>query len=567
MRPVPRSRHLLAVVIFAAVAAASAYFASVEERLSSAQVNIAAAAVKRHDPEAFPHDPVFGESRLWLFHTPAFQSLLELVLVPTGYHDLRLPFRVMAGGVTMMFLCGMYALLYAQSRSWSVSCFVSVLSSRVIEAFGGGVWGVGSLESITPAGLCVAVYPLIVLAFARYSRPRPDEPPSAQWRLLLVFAAVGLMGNFHLPTAMNVTIVLLTAYVARERFSPRCLPMAVACGLSALITALPFAGYYFGIRAMLSRGDPEAAAETVREAFRIGKLTVLYPELLKGFLHWRMLAAALVLVVPAAAVLVRLERFKTQNVGLWASLAGGSLFVALGLHGLSQLLGCALDTAPPVIDFLRASSLLLLPLYVLLGQAITNVFRLLHGRRHGVRWALAALMAAWMIPSDNFRVARHAVSELATAFMDEARKPPYVQRHIEQRQRRRELAAIARWAAGRGGSMFITDRPEFRMLARRPIVAGPNDARYFYYLTPGRLGEWMGPFKKQRELLHPGTGRAEAEAVRQFVAERIQADPAAKEIAEWYVILRRSDAPEKPGPLKPVAGESWGRHFVMYRIR
>ncbi|MGB2820801.1 MAG: hypothetical protein WBF17_07465 [Phycisphaerae bacterium] len=567
MRPVPRSRHLLAVMIFAAVAAASGYFASIEDRLSGAQVDIATAAVKRHDPGAFPHDPVFGEKKLWLFHSPAFQSLLELVLVPTDYQDLRLPFRVMSGAVTMIFLCGMYALLYAQCRSWSVSCFVSVLSCRVIEALGGAVWGVGSLESMTPAGLYVAVFPLIVLAFARYSRPRPDEPPSSQWRVLLVFAAVGLVGNFHLPTAMNVTIVLLVAYVARQRFSPRCLPMAIGCGLSALVAALPFAGYYLGIRAMMSRGDPECVTETVREAFRIAELTELYPDLLKSFLHWRMLAGALVLIVPAAAVIGRVERFRMQNVGLWTWLAVGSLFTALGLHGLSQLLGCALDTAPPVIDFLRASSLLLLPLYVMLGQAITNLFRLLRAHRRLVRWACAALMAAWMLPSDNFRVARHAIGELATAFIDEAAKPAYVLRHIEQRERRRELAAVARWAAGRDGAMFITDTQEFRMLARRPVVAGPNDARYFYYLTPGRLGEWIDRFKRQHSLLHPSTGRADGEALTQFVSELIKADPSMGEIAEWYVILLAPAAPEKPGSLKPVEADSWGRYFRLYRIR
>jgi len=364
-----------------------------------------------------------------------------------------------------------------------------------------------------------------------------------------------------------VTIVLLIAYVARQRFAPRCLPMAIGCGLCALVAALPFAGYYLGIRAMLSRLDPEPVTETVREAFRIGKLTVLYPELLKSFLHWRMLAAALVLIVPAAAVIGRLERFKTQHVSLWLWLAAGSLFAALGLHGASQLLGCALDTAPPVIDFLRASSLLLLPLYVLLGQAITNLFRLLHGHRRLVRWACAALMAGWMIPSDNFRVARHAVAELATAFMDEADKPAYVLRHVEQRQRRRELEAIARWAAGRDGAIFLTDLAEFRMLARRPVVAGPNDARYFYYLTPGRLGEWMGRFRRQQELLHPSAGRADGEALTQFVSELIRADPSMGGIAEWYVILRTPVAPEKPGPLQPVQGEAWGRHFRAYRIR
>jgi len=567
MRPVPRPKHHLAVILFAGVAATSGYLASIEEDLGSAQVNIAAAAIKRHDPRAFQHDPVFGEQKLWLFHTPAFQSLLELALVPTGYQDVRLPFRAMAGVVTMMYLCGMYALLFAQCRSWSVSAFVSVLSCRVIEALGGAVWGVGSLESITPMGLCAAIFPLIVLGFARYSQPRPNEPPGAQWRLLLVFAVVGLIGNVHLPTAMNVTIVLLIAYVARQRFAPRCLPMAIGCGLCALVAALPFAGYYFGIRAMLSQADPEPVPETIREAFRIGKLTVLYPELLKSFLHWRMLAGALVLVVPAVAVIGRVERFKTQHVSLWIWLAVGSLFTAMGLHGVSQLLGCALKTAPPVIEFLRASSLLLLPLYVLLGQAITNLFRLLHGHRNRVRWACAALMAAWMLPSDNFRVPRHAVGDLATTFMEDVGKPAYALRHAEHRQRGRELAAIARWSAGRDGAIFLTDQAEFRMLARQSILAGPNDARYLYYLAPGRLGQWVRRFKRQQELLYPSTGRADGEALAQFVAELIKTDPALGKVAEWYVILRAGAEPEKPGPLKPITDDAWGKHFCLYRIR
>jgi len=569
MRPVPRSRHLLAVMVFAAIAATSAYLASMDNRLSSAQISIATAAVKRHNPDAFPHDLVFGESKLWLFHTPAFQSLLELVLVPTGYHDLHLPFRVLAGVVTMLYLCGMYALLYAQCRSWSVSAFVAVLSARVIAVLGGGVWGVGSLESMTPAGLCGAVYPLLVLGFARYSRPAPAEARSGQWRLLLLFAIVGFAGNVHLPTAMNMTLVLLIAYVARQSFSPRCLPIAIGCGLASLLAASPTVGYVLGIRAMLGRADPEAVVEIIHEAFRIGEITVLYPDLLKAALHWRMLAAALVLVVPAASVILRIERFRAQDVGLWASLVVASLFVALALHGASQWLGEKLHTAPPVIEFLRASCLLLLPLYVLQAQALTNLFRLLRGHRHALRWVCAALMAAWMVPSDNCRVARHAVSDLATAFIHEDDKPSYVLRHAEQRARARELQAIAQWAAGRDRSIYLTDRDEFRMLARRPIFVGPNDARYVYYLTPGRLGEWLDRFKAQQALLHPPAGRADGELIAQFVAKRIEADQAKTDLAsmEWYVILRAEAAGAKPGPLTPVEGKAWGQHYRLYRVR
>ena len=567
MRPIPQSRHPLAVLIFAAVAAAAGYFAFMDDRLSSSQVNIASAAVKRHDPACFRHDAVFGERELWRFHTPAFQSLLELVLVPTSYQDLRLPFRALAGIFTMIYLCGMYALLYSQCRSWSVSAFVAVLSSRVIETLGGAHWGIGSLESITPPGLCLATVPLIVLAFVRYSQPEPGQSSSAQWRLLLVFAVVGLMGNFHLVTAMNVTIVLLIAYVARQRLSPRCLPIAIACGLCALLAAMPYAWYYFGLRAAMSRWDSDPTAATVLDALRIGRLAVLYPDMLKALLDWRMLAGALVLVVPATAVLAHVERFRTQNLSLWVYLAAGSLFTALGLHGASQLIGRALDTAPPVIDFLQASSLLMLPLYVLLAQAVTNVFRLLRAHRKFIRWACAALLAAWMVPSDNLRVARHAVADVATAFMDEADKPAYVLRHREQQDRRTELEAIGHWALRRGRSMYVTDRGEFRVLAHRPIVAGPNDARYFYYLAPGRLPQWVTRFRKQQQLLYPPAGRAEPDALVQFVADLIKEQPDMAEVGEWYVILRAKVAPAKPGAMKVVEGESWGRHYRLYRIR
>jgi hypothetical protein len=564
MRPVPEARHLVAVLILAAVAAAEGYFASLDDRLSDAQVNIASAAIKRQQPDSFPNDPIFGERQFWRFHTPAFQSLLEIVLVPTGYQDPYLPFRAMAGVLTMIFLCGMYALLYAQCRSWSVSAFVAVLSSRVIETLGGGLWGVGSLESVTPPGLCLAVTPLIVLAFARYAQPQADQSPTTQWRLLLVFAAVGLMGNFHLVTAMNVTIVLLIAYVGWQRFSPRCLPMAVGCGLCALVAALPYAWYYFSLRAAMSRWDPEPAAASIYQAFRIGQLAVLYPELLKDLLDWRILIGALVLVVPAAAVLCRVERFRGQNLGLWVCLAGGSVFTALGLHGISQLVGWGLGVAPPVIDFLQAAGLLMLPLYVLLAQAITNLFRLLRAHRRLVRWACAILLAAWMVPSDNLRVARWAAGELATAFMEEADKPAYVLRHKEQEARGAELEAIAKWAAGRKGAIYITDRAEFRVLAHSPIIAGPNDARYLYYLAPGRLGAWVRHYQRQKRLL---TGRADGDTLAQFVADLIQEDPSLKAVTEWYAVLRAADAPAKTGALQVVENDAWGRHYRLYRVR
>jgi len=390
--------------------------------------------------------------------------------------------------------------------------------------------------------------------------------PLTQWRVILVFVVVGLLGNFHLVTAMNMTLVLLTAYLVRHRFSPRCLPVALGSAAAALIAALPYVWYYFGLFARTTAGHAAPPAETTFEALRVGELTVLYPELLKSLLDWRVLAGVLVLGIPAVAVLVKVERYITQNVRLWVGLIAGGAAVSLGLHGASQLVGSLLGRVPPVIDFVQASALLMLPLYVLLGQAATNLFRLLRTHRTLLRWALAVLLAAWMIPSDNLRIARWRLSELSTSFLSEEDKPNYVLRHREKEDSRRELAAIADFAGERPGSMYITDRGEFRILARRPIVAGPDDVRYLYYLAPWRLGEWLDRYRRQEELLGPPAGTTDGDAVARFVKDLIAQDQRLADVSDWYVLLRAQTAPKQPGPLEPVESSDWGRYYKLYRV-
>jgi len=284
-------------------------------------------------------------------------------------------------------------------------------------------------------------------------------------------------------------------------------------------------------------------------------------------LDWRVLAGVIVLGLPAIAVLAKTERYITQNVRLWVGLIIGSVLVALGLHGLSQKVGDSLGTAPPVIDFIQASNLLMLPLYALLGQAITNIFRLLRGHRAALRWVLVALLGAWMLPSANFRVARWKLADLGASLLSEADQPAYVLRHHEKRRRRRELRAVADWVAGRPGSMCITDRGEFRVLARRPIVAGPNDPRYLYYLAPWRLEQWLGRYRRQEELLHPSAGTTDPDAVIGFVTDLIRQEPDLAGVSEWYLLLHASSAPTEPGALQPIESGGWGRFYRLYRIR
>jgi len=523
-----------------------------DDRMSDTQVNIATAAVKRHQTDLYPNDPVFGHDRRWRFQTPAVQIPLELMLVPTDYKDPVLPFQAMTGLVTMIYLCGMYALLYRQCRSWSVSAYVALLSSRAIDAIGGGLWGIGSLSSITPAGMVIAATPLMVLSYLRYED---------QWRVLLVFAFIGLCANIHLVTAINLAIVMLIVFLGRHRFRPSCWPTAIGCAFCVSMAALPYVGYYIHLR---YSGAPAAMAEVgqVRQALKLGGMELFYPEMLKSLVYW--LLFVLVLLMPAAAVLSRVERFRARDLSCWVWMAIGSLLICLGLHGSSQLAGILSGKSPPISDFAQASSIVMLPLYVLFAQALTNLFRLMRSHKVRLRWVLVAFLAAWMAPSDNFRVVRHVAYDLATSFVDEDKKPLRVQQLHARSERRAELASIASWARSNTPteSVFLIDSAEFRMLSQRSIVAARSDISYFHYVTPWQLGEWRDTVTAQRRALRPPTGRTSDLAILDFVNVHVRDNT--KQAERWYAILRVADAPETPGALVEVTGNGWGSHYRLY---
>ncbi len=558
MRPIPRSRHLVAVLIFAGISAAAGYLALLDERFSKTQINIATVAVKRAQEQSdlFANDGVFGRSGRWRFHTPLNQALLEMILVPSGYRDLTIPFRIVTGAAVMVFLCGMYALLYRQCRSWSISAFVSVLSSTVTYTLGRSFWGIGPLGSIIPPTLVMAVVPLIVLSYLRYEK---------QWRVIFVFAFVGACGNLHLVSAVNLAIVLLIVYLGRRRFATSAFAMALGCAGAALLAAAPYTGYYLHVRYSMVPPDAQASAATVYEAFRVGKLALFYPDMLKSLLYWMLYM--LVLLIPAAAVLTRVERFRTRDLGLWVWFAVGVLFVCLGLHGASQLVGFLRGAPPPIIDFSQGSNLIMLPLYLLFAQALTNLFRLMRDHRRTLRWVCAVFLAAWMIPSDNLRLPRHLGYDAAAALLGEDQKPFRVQELRAKAQRDAELTTIAQWSRANTdvNAVFLTNDVRFRMIARRAIAVSSYDVKYYYYVTPWDLDEWIHRLKQQRAILRGASGKADGETIARFV-EQLKAN-GFEAASEWYVILSASAAPESPGPLEEIQENQWGDYYRLYRIR
>jgi hypothetical protein len=556
MRPVPKRRHLIAVLLFAVVSGAMGLLATVDDHLSDAQIHVATAAAKRAGPhELYLPDLVYGRGELWRFSSPAFQGILELVLAPAGYADLVLPFRVLAWILPMIYLCGMYALLYRQCRSWSLAAFVAVMSTTVTDALGRAYWGVGPLSSITPMTLCMATIPLVMLSYLHYE----DQP-----RLPLVFGAVGVLGNLHFHWAMNLALVLAMCRMARGRFRPDAIWRAVQCLAAAALGALPYAAYFLAMRSRLS--GPEAAdAETVLEAFELAGLGLLYPEVLGSLLSWVLVAS--VLLVPSLVVLLRVERFAARDLDLWVSFIVGSLVVSLGLHGLSQLVGRLTESPPPVIDFVLASAMAMLPLYVLLSQCLTDLFRLTRSHRGWLRALCGVLILAWMLPSDNLRVVRHAGYRALSGVLGDEQIPLRFQELQARSARRAEMKALADWAGGHThrSDVFVFDHSEFRMRSRRALLVSGDDARYVYYLAPQLLGQWMELQRKQNRLTDPPSGQADLEAIAGWARSLAQREEFAR-AGQWYAVLPAQAVPSETTTAWEVASPRWGNHYRLFRL-
>ena len=555
MRPAHRSHDLAAVLVFAGVAALLAWMAFGDESLSAEQSNLAAAAMKSHDAGLFTGDPLFSRENAWRCGSPGFGGIVEGLLALGGWRDPLLPFRLLVGPLVLLYLCGAYALFRSQCRSWSVSAFVAILSVATVPALSGAFWGVGSLSSITPEGLCVCLSPPIVLAFLLWREYRMR---------LLVFLLAGAMGNIHFASAVNLVIVLAMCHLVERRMAAGAwLGLAPLC-LAAAVGASPFLAFHFHPIVSPASGmlvDPTAAAR----ALHIAEPAVLFPQLLGDAPNWLLRAAALAL---PSVLLVQVRRFRPRKAVFGITFAIGTIVIALGFQGVSQLVAPLLGGRPPFIGFAQSSALLMLPLYVLFAQTLAGLFRLVRPHRGLLQAACAVAMTIWMLPSDNVRVLRHGLYKLATVFCGEEDKPRKVQRIEERRQADMELKALARWAADNTPkeAVFLTDRGEFRALCGRGIVAGGADWRCFYPNDRAAMGRWGGRWERQAALLHPTGDKLSGKDIALFFSQLSDMGDLPPDGAGRYVIAPAQQTVKEQGYLVAESSELWGRHYRLYRL-
>ncbi|MCE5326953.1 MAG: hypothetical protein LLG01_11125 [Planctomycetaceae bacterium] len=569
MRPVPRSRHVMALAIFVAVAAIYGGEAFYDQRLDREQLQLATAAVKRHSPELFPRDMVFGPSRMSEMHPPLFLAIMEMVLIPTDYRDPTLPFRVLAPIVALVYLCGMYSLMRRHCRSWSISALVAVASSVVIETMGRCFWGAGAMTFVTPQGLVIAVTPLIALALLIYAN---------QWRVLLVFLATGLLANIDMTAATNLMLVLLVVYLAGQNWKPRALAMGAACLLCAAAAAAPYVWYFYTLAGRTAEFRMAPYIGQYAPMVSLQDSGILYgPGKLLGDLgQWGgMLAAPVILT---AVVLSLVERFRVRDLKFWLVWTAAALGAATVLYGGMYILDIQGRVPPPTTDYLQAVSLVMLPFYALLAQALTNLFRLFHPHRHLLRWLCAAALVAWMLPTDNLRVARHQALDLATMFLPDNEKPANVLRHRESDRSRQQLRRLAMAAREHTpvDAMFITESLEFRLVSQRSILVSIQDMIYLHRLAPGKLTSWYRCLCGQQKALPttqgPGDGAAlvllAKEITTAMTSPKGPPDPNWKSDAQWYAVLPATADIAGPGIQEvPWAKPAPGDYYRIVRLR
>ena len=559
MRPIPQVKHLPAIVVLVAVAALYGAQAVIDPSLGDEQTTLATAAVSASDGGLFPADPLFGLKEGPVFSpSPAFVGGLRLALPLAGGDPVRL-LRLLVGPLVLLYLLGMYALLLVQCRSWSVAAFVAVLSTVVIDSLGGTPWGIGPLASAAPAGLAIAATPWLVLGLLDVL-----ERPSARWRLAAIFLLVGVLGYFDLGWMINLALVLAATYLVRRRFAGMDCFATAACLLLTAAVALPPLVQGFSTR--LRHPADAAGVQAVCQFLREGHGATLFPQAFRALPDW--LIWAVPLAIPTAITLSQVDRFRVPLLGFWGVFAASAAGVSLVLQPISQAVGAALGTVPPVIGFVRAWSLLMVPLYALFAQALIGLFRLMAGH-HGLMQTACALAAvAWLLPSDNLAPARHLAYKGVSVLLREEYQPRPLRRLEESARRRAELESIGRWAAANTptDAVFLTDQSRFRLLSHRAIVAGDVDGSYLRCARPGQLLEWRQRLTQQAHLLRPAGGKADPAALGQFVTE-LSSRPSFALGGAWYAVLPAAVGPEGSAILTEVANEAWGRFYRLYRVK
>ena len=569
MRPVPSRKHHLAVLVILLVVVANTAITFQEKYIQDDQANLLVETISQRSPELYRYDSVFSHQHgvnPWRIHLPGWGTILRAVQWLAGSKDPLDALRILGAFMLLLYLMSMYILLYRQSHSTTVAVLVALLSMSIFST-ARPYWGMGPLFTVVPANIPLIFIPILAWGFVRWHR---------RWSILWVFFGIGLIANIHASSAFYFAIVIILAMLFLDggRLSTWikaafAIPL-VAIGASGAIW------YYFHNLTICQ-------FPTFRELFalqqRIADVEVnsfyyFYPQVIVEILRW--LPVAVMLAIPSVIILARQGRYRADNLDAWVWLLVAVLVISIGGHLLWNLAGKKFP-ALPTVNFFEAIRFAMLPLYVLLAQAIVQLIRMSQTHRGWITSILTILSLAFIGSSYNTLEIRRMVRDTIATISGKHALPHY----LAQRQREEELQRIALWARRNtpSDSLFITDRATFRLFARRSITASPADLPYWLYLAPYRLNQWTKLIVKQHKLLHSSQGSTAVPEILKFIHTYLTVKDISPSLISTtfnsdtprgiYLLIRTTSAPKSTRNLKeiPPPNNQWGQYWRIFRVK
>jgi hypothetical protein len=536
----------VAVLIIAGIIAGNTWLSFGQHILTSAQANLFAELFHRQDRALYASDEVISTPLFDQYRPLAWYKLLG-AFYGLSRHDPVNALRWLGAATLAVYLAGMYLLLYRQTHSTSISLIVTAISMSVLSLHR-PYWGIGPLAAVTPETVLLAFVPWVVHAYLRWRRRR---------LALLAMLCAGSLANIQPFLAMDVVLVLLAAMVAswrRNCLTPWRLIAAIVAAAAGACPAIWQPG-----RLLLSQfPGPKLALADVQNALDLAGVNLLYPAVLAELLRW--LPLAVLLAVPAGLIISRAGRYRVRDLDVWLWLLAAAGLVALGLSGLAQLQARVTGRPPIVIEWFEALRLPMLPLYMLLAQAMIHLIRIARQHRLWIRLALSLLVVAFLAGSYNTQPLRRML-EKAVA---EVAEKPYLSPTLHQD----EMRAVALWAGRHSAqdSLWVCEDPAIRLYGRRSLKTCPADVLYVYHLRPAELIRWGDELWMQKYVIDPPGGTAvEPERLVSLIYGPTDKRTLPQEV---YAVIRAEAAPGQSPLLREIKDDSqqWGTHWRVYRI-
>lgn len=163
-------------------------------------------------------------------YIPTFVTLLRIINKFTGNTIVSAKLLILPK--LLIYLFGMYWLLYFFSKRVYLSLLVSLLSIIPRFVFMQEHWGIGPFFSTQPKDLIYSILPLVFLVFINCKNDLKS--------LCILFLAVGIVGNIHPPAAINLAFLFSFTQLLIQKKWPDKISYAVLPGVCVLTGLFPF---------------------------------------------------------------------------------------------------------------------------------------------------------------------------------------------------------------------------------------------------------------------------------------------------------------------------------------